>query len=71
VKRAAGVVIIGGVMHAPAAGLALAELITHGQAEAFDLGPYRAGRFGADPKGALRHKPAQARSLGSEGAEVP
>jgi len=34
-----------GVMHAPAAGLALAELIAHGQAKAFDLEPYRAERF--------------------------
>jgi sarcosine oxidase subunit beta len=36
-----------GVMHAPAAGLALAELIARGKAEAFDLGPYRAERFDA------------------------
>lgn len=34
-----------GVMHAPAAGLALAELIARGQAEALDLAPYRAERF--------------------------
>ena len=34
-----------GVMHAPAAGQALAELIAHGQAGALDLAPYRAERF--------------------------
>jgi len=34
-----------GVMHAPAAGQALAELIVRGRAEAVDLGPYRAERF--------------------------
>jgi len=37
-----------GVMHAPAAGQALAELIARGQAEAFDLAPYRAERFASD-----------------------
>lgn len=35
-----------GVMHAPAAGQALAELIARGRAEALDLAPYRAERFG-------------------------
>ena len=38
-----------GVMHSPAAGQALAELIAHGRAEALDLGPYRAERFNLDP----------------------
>jgi len=37
-----------GVMHAPAGGQALAELIAHGQAEAFDLALYRAERFASD-----------------------
>lgn len=37
-----------GVMNAPAAGLALAELITGGQAISIDIGPYGAGRFGQD-----------------------
>ncbi len=34
-----------GVMHAPAAGQALAELIARGRAEALDLGPYGVERF--------------------------
>ena len=37
-----------GVMHAPAAGQALAELIARGQTDLFDLAPYRAERFGSD-----------------------
>jgi sarcosine oxidase subunit beta len=37
-----------GVMHAPAAGQVLAELIAHGRAEVFDLAPYRAERFVSD-----------------------
>jgi len=38
-----------GVMHAPAAGQAMAGLIARGQAEMLDLAPYRAERFDSAP----------------------
>jgi sarcosine oxidase subunit beta len=34
-----------GIMHAPAAGRAVAELIVKGRCDAFDLGPLRPSRF--------------------------
>ena len=34
-----------GVMHAPAAGRAVAELVTLGRCTTFDLDPLRPGRF--------------------------
>jgi sarcosine oxidase subunit beta len=37
-----------GVMHAPAAGMALAELIAEGASTTIDLTPYHAGRFNQD-----------------------